>query len=160
MRRCTSSVSPRSIVVWLATPTVFRCRSGSNPGECAFAEFFQKRLLVAAVPDVIANVIGIGERQHDEIMSLAVAERARAGRLGFFVLGLAVNDRRGGFARVFAHPFPDAHDVAASRIDDLAAAILDLLQNRELGAERGHDDDVIRLQIRDVGLLVFAQSGS
>ena len=124
------------------------------------AEFFQERLLVAAVPDVIANVIGVGQRQDDEIMSLAIAERARAGRLRFFVLGFAVNDRSGGFARVFAHPFPNTHDVAASGVDDLAAALLDLLQGGKLGAERGHDDDVIRLQICDVGLLVFARSGS
>ena len=33
IRRCTSSVSPRNIVVWLATPTVRKCTSGSNPME-------------------------------------------------------------------------------------------------------------------------------
>ena len=133
---------------------------GIEAGRMRLAEFFEKRLLVAAVPDVIANVIGLGEREHDEVMSFAVTERARAGRLGFFVLGLAVNDRGGGFARVFAHAFPDAHDVAASGVDDLAAAILDLLQNGKLGAERGHDDDVVGLQFGDVGLFVLAESGS
>ena len=106
------------------------------------------------MPDVIADVIRIGEREHDEIMTLAVAERARAGRLGFFVLGFAVDDRSGGFARVFANPFPDAHDVAAGGVDDLAAALLDLLQDGKLGPEGRHDDDIVRLQIRDVRLLV------
>ena len=133
---------------------------GIEPGRMRAAEFFQKRLLVAAVPDVIANVIGLREREDDEIMSLAIAERARAGRLGFFVLGFAVNDRRGGFARVFAHAFPDTHDVAAGGVDNLAADVLDLLQGRKLGAESGNDDDVIGLEVVDVGLLVFAESGS
>ena len=108
------------------------------------------------MPDVIANVIGIGQREDHEVMALAVAERARAGRLGFLVLGLAVNDRGGRFAGVFADAFPDAHDVAAGGVDDLAAAILDLLQNGKLGAEGGQDDDVVGLQLRDVGLFVLS----
>ena len=69
-------------------------------------------------------------------MPAPVAERARAGRLGLLVLGLAMNDRSGRFARIFAHSFPDAHHVAASGIDDLAAALLDLLLDRQLGSER------------------------
>ena len=40
------------------------------------AELLQERLLVAAVADVIANVIGVRERKHDEIMPLPIAERA------------------------------------------------------------------------------------
>ena len=63
-------------------------------------------------------------------MSASVAKRARAGRLGFFVLGFAVNDGSGRFAGVFAHAFPDTHHVSASGIDNLAAAILDLLLDR------------------------------
>ena len=94
-----------------------------------------------------------GSGRRDNVLS--VAERARAGRLGLFVFGLAVNDRSSRLARVFTHPFPDAHHVAAGRIDNLAAAILDLLQDRELRAERGHDDDVFRLQIGNLRLLVF-----
>ncbi len=117
-------------------------------------EFLEESLLVAAVADVIANVIGIGQRKDDEVMPVPVAERARAGRLGFLVLGLAVDDRGGRFAGVFAHPFPDAHDVATSGVDDLAAAILDLLQNGKLRPERREDDDVVGLQLGDIGLLV------
>ena len=68
---------------------------GIKAGRVGAAEFVQKRLFVAAVPDVIANIIGVGERKHDKIMTFAIAQRARAGRLGFFVLGFAVNDRGG-----------------------------------------------------------------
>ena len=81
------------------------------------------------MPDVIANVIGVRKRQNDEVMSATIPERARAGGLCFFVFSLAVNDRRGRFARVFAHPLPDAHHVSARGIDNLAAAVLDLLLN-------------------------------
>ena len=39
----------------------FQMHIGIEPGRmCAF-EFFEKRLFVAAVPDVVANVIGICE---------------------------------------------------------------------------------------------------
>ena len=107
------------------------------------------------MPDVIADVIRVRQREHDQIMPFAVAERARTGRLGFFVLGFAVNDGSGRFARVFAHPLPDTHDVAAGGVDNLAAALLDLLQNRNLGPESRHDDHILRLQIGDVGLLVL-----
>jgi hypothetical protein len=120
------------------------------------AKSLEERLFVAAVADVIADVIGIGEGQHDKIMAFAVAERARAGRLGFFVLGLAVNDGSGRFAGVFADPFPNTHHVAAGRIHDLAAAFLDLLLDRKLRAEGGDNHDILRLQIGDVGFLVPA----
>src|SRR5262245_46815516 len=39
-------------------------------------ESFPERLFVAAVPDVIANVIGICESQDDHVMSAAVAQGA------------------------------------------------------------------------------------
>ena len=133
---------------------------GIEAGRISAAEFFQKGLLIAAVADVIANVIGVGQREHDEIMTLAIAQRARAGRLGFLVLGLAVNDGSGRFARVFAHAFPNAHHVAASRIDDLATAILDLLLDRQFRSKRRHDDNVVRLQIGNVGLFVLLRSDS
>ena len=89
-------------------------------------------------------------------MSAAVAESARTGGLRLFVLRLAVNDRCGRFACVFAHPLPNAHHVAASGVDNLAAAILDLLLDRQFGSKRRHDDDVVGAEIGDVRLLIFA----
>ena len=41
-------------------------------------------------------------------------------------------------------------------IDNLAAAVLDLLLDRQFRAKRRHDDHVLGLQIGNVGLLVFA----
>src|SRR5206468_1421947 len=119
-------------------------------------EFFEERLLIAAAPDIITDVIGVFERQYHHVMPASVTECARAGGLGFFVLGLAMYDRSDGFAGVLAHTFPDAHHVAASRIDNLAAAVLDLLLYRQFRAESRHDYHIFRTQIRDVGLLVFA----
>jgi len=89
-------------------------------------------------------------------MALAITERAGAGRLRLLVLRLAVNDRRGRFAGIFAHPLPDTHHVAAGRIDDLAAAVLDLLLDGKLGAECRDDYHIVRAEFADVGLLVFA----
>ena len=117
-------------------------------------KFREKRRLIASVPNVITNVIGVREREHDQIVPLSVAERARARRLSFLVLGFPVNDRRDRFARVFADAFPNAHHVAASSVDNLAAALFDLLQHRQFGAERRHDHDIVGLQIGNLGLLV------
>ena len=55
-------------------------------------KFFEESLLVATMPDVFANVIGIRERQDDQIMSAPIAKRARTGCFGLFVFGFAVND--------------------------------------------------------------------
>src|SRR6266566_1544387 len=98
---------------------------GIETGRVSAAKFVKKRLLIAAMPNVIADVIGIGQREHDEVMSFAIAERARAGRLGLLVFSFAMNNRRGRFTGVFAHALPHAHHVAASGIDNLAATFLD-----------------------------------
>ena len=60
------------------------------------------------------------------------------------------------FAGIFAHSFPDAHHVAASGIDNLAAAILDLLLDRQFGSKRRDDHHVFRSEIRNVRLFIFA----
>src|SRR5437764_15277127 len=87
-------------------------------------------------------------------MALPVTQCAGAGCLRFFVFGLAVNDRRHTLAGIFADPFPNTHDVAASGIDNLASVILYLLQNGQLRSERWQDDNVVGLQFGDVGLFV------
>jgi hypothetical protein len=46
---------------------------GSNPAN-ARLELVEERVFVAAVPDIVANVIGIGESQDHDIMSASVAE--------------------------------------------------------------------------------------
>ena len=73
------------------------------------------------------------------------------------MLGFAVDNRSSGFARVFADAFPDAHHVAAGRIDDLAAAVFNLLLDRQFGSKRRHDDDVVGAEIGDVRLLVLSR---
>src|SRR5207248_1338735 len=107
----------------------FQMHIGIKAGGVRTAELIEKLLLVTAIPDVIADVISIGQREHDDVMPLAVTKCARTGGFGFFVFGLAVNDRSHTLARIFTHPLPNAHDVAARGIDDLATVILYLLQN-------------------------------
>ena len=66
-----------------------------------------------------------------------------------------MNDRSRRFARVFANPFPYAHHVAAGRIDDLAAAFLDLLLDGKLGAEGRDDHDILRPRARLMSASLF-----
>ena len=47
-----------------------------EPGGVCTAELVEELLLVAAVPDVIADVISIGEREHDHVMTFSVTKRA------------------------------------------------------------------------------------
>ena len=115
---------------------------GIEPGRVRALEPVEERLLVAAVPDVFANIVGVCERQNDKVMPLAVPERARTGRFCLLVFGFAMNDGSSRFAGVFTHPLPDAHHVAAGGIDDLAAAVLDLLLDRQFGSKCRHDHHV------------------
>jgi hypothetical protein len=61
--------------------------------------------------------------------------------------GLAVDDRGEAGLGVTAHALPHAHDVAAGGVDDHAAALLDALHELCLGAEGGHDDDVVLVKL-------------
>src|SRR5260370_8341153 len=116
---------------------------------------FQERLSVSTAPDVSGSVTGIRKRQDDEIVSASIAESARTRGFRLFVLRLPVNDGCSRFTCVFAYSLPNAHHVPASRIDNLAAAILDLLLDRQFGSKRRHDDDVIGAEIGDVRFFIF-----
>src|ERR1700741_1789398 len=111
---------------------------------------FQERLSVSTTPDVIANVIGIRQRQDDEIVSATIPESTRTRGFGLFVLRLPMYDGCSRFTRVFTYSLPNAHHVPASRINNLAAAVLDLLLDRQFGSKRRHEDDVIRDKLGDV----------
>ena len=67
-----------------------------------------------------------------------------------------MDDGGGRFARIFSDALPDAHHVPTRGIDDLAAAVLDLLLDRQFRSERRHNHHVFRSEIGDIGLLVFA----
>src|SRR5207248_1034332 len=57
---------------------------------------------------------------------------------------------------IFSDPFPDTHHVTAGRINNLATAVLDLSLDRQFRSKRWHDNDILRAQIGNIGLLVFA----
>ena len=145
-RRCTSSVSPRSMVVWLATPTACKCNSGSKPWGIRAFELFQKFLLVAALEDVLADIIGLREVEHDQIMSAAVGAGLGAGGLGFLVPCLAVNDARDAFLGILPDAFPDAHHVAAGGVHEHAALFFKPFARADLGAKRGNHHHVAGVQ--------------
>ena len=106
--------------------------------------------------DVIADVIGILQGQHHEVVALAVAHGAGGGGLGFLVRGFAVDDGGHVVLGVLPDALPDAHHVAAGGVDDLAADLLDAGQRGHIRAEGGHDDDIRRGEIVHRGLRVLA----
>ncbi len=81
---------------------------------------------------------------------------AGTGGLGFFVPGLAVNDAGDAVVGVLADALPDAHHVAAGGVDKAAALGLKLLHGGHFGAERRNDDEVVFVEVFDVGVFFFA----
>src|SRR5438046_1606308 len=67
-------------------------------------ELFQKRLLVAAIQNVVADAIRLGEIINDQVMAGAVRGGLRGCGLRFLVLGFAVNDAGHRILRVLADP--------------------------------------------------------
>ena len=79
-------------------------------------------------------------------MPAAIGPRLRRGGLGFLVLGLAVNDAGDALLGILAHPFPDAHHVAARGVHDDATLGFDLVARGDFGAERRDDHRIAGLQ--------------
>ena len=109
-------------------------------------ETVQKLIPVATVKDVIANVVGLGEVEHHQIMPRPVGGGLGGCRLGLLVLGLAVDNTRHRLFAVLAHPLPDRHDVTAGRIDCLTSETLDAVAGRHLGAKRRNNDHVVGIE--------------
>ena len=109
-------------------------------------ELFQELLLVAAVQNVVANVIGLGEVINHEVMAGAISGRLRSGRLGLLVPGFAVNDAGDRLLRVLPHAFPHTHHVAAGGVHHQTALLLQLFPGADLRPKGGDDDHVLRTQ--------------
>jgi hypothetical protein len=121
------------------------------------AEFLEERRLVAPMPDIVADVIRIREREHDQIVALATNDGAGSRSLGFLVRSFAVDDGRDVLAGILPHAFPDAHDIAAGGIHDLAADFLDARLGGLVSPEGGNDHHVLGVQVTNLGFLVLAQ---
>ena len=124
---------------------------GIEAGRVGALELLEELLLVAALADVVADVIGLLQGEDDEVMrAAAFADGLRDGGLGFLVPGLAVDDGGGALVAVLAHALPDAHDVAAGGVDLVAADFLEAVEHLHLRAEGGDDDDVLLGQAVEV----------
>ena len=122
---------------------------GVKTGGIGALELLEELLLVAAIQDVVADVVGFIQVENDEIMTVAVGAGLRSGGLGFLVLGFAVDDAGDGFLGILAHAFPDTHHVAAGRVHQLAALFLELAAGGHFGAERRDDDGIAGVQLRE-----------
>ena len=123
-----------------------RSRSGSKPGRHGVAEAREKRIAIAAAPDVVAHLVGLVEIQDDEEAAVREGERLRGGRLRLLVPHLAVNDRREPVLRVALHVLPDVQHRAAGRIHHHAADVGEALHLGRRDAERRQHDHVVGAQ--------------
>src|SRR5205085_11949835 len=55
-------------------------------------KLFQEFGFIAALDDVITDVVRLSQGKHNQVMSTAASASLRAGRLGFLVPRFAVND--------------------------------------------------------------------
>ena len=129
------------------------------PRECAPAKFLEKRRLVAAVADVIADVIGIREREHHEVMAFAVA-RSRGDAVALVSSCAALPwmmevTSSLAFCRTRFQTLITSPQVVSTIWQPI---LLDAARASSLGAEGGHDDHVLRRQVADLRLLVLAES--
>ena len=69
--------------------------------------------------------------------------------------GFAVNDGGEAVPRVGTDALPDTHDVATGGIHHGASAFFDEVHQAGLGAERWDDDNVFRIQLSDLGEVLF-----
>ena len=139
--RSISSDSDISIVVWLARPMRCRSRSGSKPGETALPN--RSRNASRSPP---ANVVADDRRfavVEDHEVVAAVLDGLRGGGLRLLVPDLAVDDRREAAFRVAPDVLPDVQHRSAGRVDERAAAAIELLEHRDRDAERRQDHDVV-----------------
>ena len=120
------------------------------------AEALEEGGFIAAVSDVVADDVSFFEGEDDEVVSPARADGTAGGGFGFFVLGFAVDNGGDVASGVLADAFPDAHDVAAGGVHNLAAAFLDAGKGSDIGAEGGDDDDVADSEDVEVGGANFA----
>src|SRR6516165_175859 len=126
-------------------------------GRAGVLEPTQEFLFVPSMRDVIANIVGVLQRQNDQVVTHSKSEGTGSRSLGFLVLCFTMDDGGHMFHGVLAHPFPYTHHVAASRVDNLAAPFLDLLQRVQVGAKGGYDDDIVCSQFVDLGLASVAK---
>jgi hypothetical protein len=91
--------------------------------------------------NVVAHHLGFRSIEHDEILA-AISSRLRSGGLRFLVPHLAVDD--GGVATlcVSADVFPDVEHRTTRGVDERAAPLLELLEQRDRYAERRQDHHV------------------
>src|SRR6516162_11936225 len=126
-------------------------------GRAGVLEATQEFLFVPSMRDVIANIVGVLQRQNDQVMTHSKSEGTGSCSLGFLVLCFTMDDGGHMLHGVLAHPFPNAHHVAASRVDNLAAPFLNFFQRVQVGAKSGYDDDIICSQFVDLGFASVAK---
>ena len=131
------------MVVWLAQPIPLQVLVRIEPGRYRAAEPLEQGRAVAALPDERAYQLGLFFVAHDEEVSAGVLCRLRRRRARFFVVGLAVDDRREPVLRVALHVLPDVEDRSAGRVHERAALRREQRHVADGHAERRQNHDVV-----------------
>lgn len=107
-------------------------------------EGLQELLFVASVADVIADLVGIGGGEDDEVMTIFFgSEGTGCGRPGFLVIGLAMNDGGNVVFGVVAHSAPYFHYITTGGVDDVAADLGESVHEMGRGSEGRDNHDIL-----------------
>ena len=129
-----------------------RCVADRGPDRTPATPRPLKRARKASRSPPSANVIADDGRfaivEHHE-KAPAGFDRLRGRRLRFLVPHLAVDDRRVPAFGIPPDVLPDIEDRPAGRVDQRAAAVLELLQHGDRDAKGRQNDHVFRLELLD-----------
>ena len=105
-------------------------------------EAVEKFVSVAAVEDVVANVINFFECEDDKVVAVGGGGLGAGGH-GFFMPGFSVNNAGDAVAGVLADSLPNAHHIAAGSVDNGASNGRDSLSGGNFGSKSRDDDDIL-----------------
>ena len=101
----------------------------------------------------VADDPGLVHVPDDEIMRVGIFGCLRCRRAGFFMVVLAVHERRKAIARITFHAFPDVENRAAGGVDHHAADLPERLEVLDRDPESRQNDHIGRLNARIIDSL-------
>ena len=142
-----ASDSDISIVVWLARPMRSQVAIGVETRRGRAREPRQESRRGRRRAGCSRRRSAVSVVVEDDEIAAAVRDGLRRGRLRLLVPDLAVDDRGVAALGVAPDVLPDVQHRSAGRVDERAAAAIELLQHRDRDAEGRQDHDVGRAEL-------------
>ncbi len=108
--------------------------------------------------DEIADQASFIHIEHHQVPSVGILHHLAGGSLRFLVVVLSVDDGSEPIPGVTLDPLPDVQHRSAGGIDQHAPDGTQSFEISDCHAEGGHDDDIIRIDGREVEVSVLAMS--